>query len=169
MTSDINRLHQEADQFFARGDLARAREIYLTILHLDPRNAQATNRLGAILAEEGDLSAAEPLFRQALELDPAMAAAWSNLGNLHYSRSDWDEAVACYRKALDLDPDYATAHNNLAAAYKKMGRLGDAVTELKKAQRLGLRSLSRPPQAKEGTGGGLFGWRRRKGEKAPRQ
>lgn len=141
MSTDIEKLRQEADALFRRGNWPQARQLYQVILELDPQNAPAMNRIGATLAEEGNLPAAETYFKRALDLDPTLAPAWSNLGNIHYSRRQWSEAVACYRRAIELDPDYPTAYNNLAAAYKKMGRVADAVAELKKAQRLQLRNV----------------------------
>ena len=75
-------------------------------------------------------------FEAALEAQPAFAPALTNLGNLLFDAGDVEGAIARYERAIALDAEYAVAHLNLGAAYKRAGRIADAVRALRQAERL---------------------------------
>lgn len=79
-------------------------------------------------------------FMAALEAFGAYAPALTNLGNLLLEDGEVDAAIAQYERAISSDRDYAIAHLNLGAAYKRLGRLDEAVQALRRAQRLELRA-----------------------------
>lgn len=81
-------------------------------------------------------------FEAALELAPAYAPALTNLGNLAFDEGRIDAAIARYESAIAADGDYAIAFLNLGAAYKRAGRIAEAVRALRHAQRLELRASS---------------------------
>lgn len=125
-----------ADSAYARGSLDEALELYRQVLAEDDTVAWAHSRTGAILAQKDDLAGAEVHLRRAIELDPNLPQAHSNLGNLDYARGDFAAALEKYQLAVKLDPDNPTFHENLHAAYKKLGRISEAVDAIKRAQRL---------------------------------
>lgn len=129
-------LLQEADAHYKQGDLDAALKAYREVLAEDDKVAWAYSRIGAILAQFGDQEAAEESLHKAIELDPTLPQAHSNLGNIYYARGDYERALEKYQEAVRLDPHQPVYYENLHAANKQLGRIGDAVAALKKAQRL---------------------------------
>jgi tetratricopeptide (TPR) repeat protein len=107
----------------------------------DPRTppaerAAASNKRGVALVELKRLDEARAAFAQALRLQDGFVPSLVNLGNLHLEAGEIDEAIRCYEAAVKSDDAYALAHHNLAVAYKRLGRTGDSVRELRLAHRL---------------------------------
>ena len=75
-------------------------------------------------------------FEAALQARPAYAPALTNLGNLLFDAGDVEGAIARYERAIASDSEYSVAHLNLGAAYKRAGRIADAVRALRQAERL---------------------------------
>lgn len=132
----LQTLLDEADQQFQNGRWEKARDLYEKVLEQNPESAHAHNKIGAILAQRGDAAAAEERFHKALEIDPKYAQALSNLGNIYFTRGDYHGALAKYDAALAINPDSAVFMQNRAAALKKLGRIDESVSALKKAQTL---------------------------------
>jgi tetratricopeptide (TPR) repeat protein len=102
------------------GRLSEAKEVYETILEIQPSHAAAAINLGTIHYNERDFAGAERLYRRASEADPEYALAFFDLGNVLDEQQRLDEAIAAYERALVLVPQYADAHYNLALAYERM-------------------------------------------------
>jgi tetratricopeptide (TPR) repeat protein len=94
------------------------------------------NKRGVALVELKRIEEARAAFEQALAIVPKFAPALVNLGNLQLEAGAVEEAIRYYEKAIASDEDYALAHHNLGVAYKRLGRTGDSVRELRKAHRL---------------------------------
>jgi lipoprotein NlpI len=75
-------------------------------------------------------------FTAALEAVARYAPALTNLGNLLLEDGRLDAAIARYESAMAADPEYALAYLNASVAYKRAGRLADAVRALRRSQRL---------------------------------
>jgi tetratricopeptide (TPR) repeat protein len=102
------------------GRLAEAKEVYETILELNPVHAAAAINLGTIKYNERDFAGAEAMYRRATECDPEYALAFFDLGNVLDEQQRMDEAIEAYERALTLVPQYADAHYNLALAYERL-------------------------------------------------
>lgn len=102
------------------GKLEEAKELYQTILELQPQHAAAAINLGTIHYNERDFAAAEKLYRRATETDPEYALAFFDLGNVLDEQQRLPEAIKAYERALELVPQYADAHYNLALAYERI-------------------------------------------------
>lgn len=87
---------------------------YHGAVELDPDDAEACGKLGAVLFDQDDLDGAEQAFRTAIELDPKDAFPWNGLGNVLRDRGDLDGAEQAYRTAIELDPKYALPWSNMA-------------------------------------------------------
>jgi tetratricopeptide (TPR) repeat protein len=120
--------YQEAlerfDALLAQDDLSRA------------ERAKIVNKRGIALVQLGRRDEALAAFTTVLELEPRHAPTLVNIGNLCLEEGCLDDAVIHYEAAIIADDHYAVAHMNLGIAYKRMGRLGDSVRELKRATRL---------------------------------
>ncbi len=98
------------------------------------------NYLGLARMNVGDAPGAAAAFEKALAVDGENAAVYTNLGTLHlmlYLRNGdgaaFDSSVRNFRRAIDFDPAHALAYNGLGAAFKKAGRVGEAVEAWEKA------------------------------------
>jgi tetratricopeptide (TPR) repeat protein len=98
--------------------------------------AVIANKRGVALVELQRRDEARAAFEQALAIVPKFAPALVNIGNLHLEAGETEEAIRLYEAAVLSDEDYALAHHNLGVAYKRLGRMGDAVRELRRANRL---------------------------------
>lgn len=108
-------------------------------------NKRGVARIGL---ERRELAQAD--FEAALEIKPAYAPALANLGNLLLEEGKVDAAIARYESAIRADREYAIAYLNLSVAYKRTGRIAEAVRALRQAQRLEQRasSMSSWPRAR---------------------
>jgi len=121
------RLNSEAQEMFLRAvrleerveTLPEAKEVYNSILEVQPSHAPAAINLGTIYYNERDFNAAESFYRRATEADPEYALAFFDLGNVLDELQRLPEAIAAYERALELVPQYADAHYNLALAYER--------------------------------------------------
>lgn len=135
-TEEIKQLQEEADQLYKDGRLERAVAVYEQITAVEPDHAWAHSRIGAIMAQWERLDEAEAALRRAIELDPKLAQAHSNLGNILYVRGDYQGAFQKYQDAIAINPENPVFYQNLHAANKKLGKLADAVTALKRSHKL---------------------------------
>jgi len=111
----------------------------------DPQYAQAYAGLADAYALLGSLpdsairDAAMPKAREmaltALKLDDTLADAHASLAfvEMHY---EWKfhDAEGEFKRAIDLDPNYSTAHHWYAYDLAAMGRMDEAVAEVKRAR-----------------------------------
>jgi tetratricopeptide (TPR) repeat protein len=79
---------------------------------------------------------------KALKMDDALAEAHNSLAwaKLHFD-FDWSGAEREFKQAHQLNPGYATAHHWYTAYLSAMGRLEEAIAEMKRAQMLDPLSL----------------------------
>lgn len=116
-----------------QGDLAGAREQYLRMLALDPKQAHVHVMLGAISLLEGDLDGAERAYRRALAVNPGFVEAMANLGLIAALRDDDAEAERWYRQAMAADPSFPLAYRRLADLHYERGDFAGALALYRKA------------------------------------
>ncbi|PYT01974.1 MAG: hypothetical protein DMF63_03830 [Acidobacteria bacterium] len=74
---------------------------------------------------------------RALEIDDAIPEAHVSLGVILMDYDwNWRGAELSFQKAIELNPNYAAAHQVYGTILLRLGRIGDAILELKKAQSL---------------------------------
>jgi serine/threonine protein kinase/Flp pilus assembly protein TadD len=74
---------------------------------------------------------------KALEIDRTLAEAHVALGHIKlWLDWDWPAAEREFKQGIDLNPGSALAHNQYAMYLAAMGRLDDAIAEVKRAQEL---------------------------------
>ncbi len=101
-----------------------------------PERAAAANKRGVALRELRRVDEARASFEQALDILPNFAPALVNIGNLHLEAGEMEKAIRYYESAIRSDDENALAHHNLGVAFKRLGRTGDSVRELRRAHRL---------------------------------
>ena len=133
---NLEKLSGRALARHSRGELRRARRLYLKILHAQPGNFPARHMLGLVRYQEGAAGEALTHIDAALELNPGVAEAWSNYGLVLTALERFEDALDAFNRAITLKPDYAEAFNNRAIVLTKLKRQDAAVTDCQSALRL---------------------------------
>lgn len=124
----------------------QARNSFQRALDLDPTFADAWSGLSASLVRLSSMSLvpadeafprARAAAEQALELDPEHGEAHALLA-WTFASYYWDTATAdsLFRRAVDLTPNSARAHRYHAAHLRNLGRLDEALAEIRNAREL---------------------------------
>lgn len=110
----------------ARGLYADAALAFCRAVELDPRLAEAYQRLGEVLLPLGRWQDAAASFCRAVELRPVYPEAYNHLGVALKNLERLPEAEECFRQAIAQQGDYVAAYHNLGNCLKAAGRLSDA-------------------------------------------
>jgi len=126
--------------YYTKSRLIEARNAFLAVLDLDPRDAKAENNLGLIFESSGQPNAAIEAYRKAISwqeqsLQPS-EQPYVNLGNLLMEQGRTAEAMEPLEKAVALAPDNAFCHMTLGVYYRKTNHLDSARRELERATQL---------------------------------
>ena len=133
--------------------LKKAIEYFSRAIETDPSYAQAYSGLADSYALSGDweygilspqdaFAKARAAATQALALDDSLGEAHTSLAfALDLYRWDWEAADREYKLAIKLHAGYATAHLWYAWHLMVMGRSGEGISELRKAESLDPLSL----------------------------
>src|ERR1700685_3121177 len=98
------------------GQLDEARKLYEQVLRLQPKNYDALNQLGLVLAAQGEAPRGIQLIKRALEAVPRSPGALNNLGCLLLGLQRSKEALANFDKATSLKADFVEAWINRGVA-----------------------------------------------------
>lgn len=138
-------------EYYAKHELATARQLLEQVAERSEAFADVFNMLGVIYHDAGQFSKAEEALKKALAVNPAYTEAALNLAILFNDIGKYDDATAVYTRALeasrrapgDLDPHVAgkiaNMHADVGDAYRAAGRLQEAVVEYRKGVALGPR------------------------------
>lgn len=97
-------------------------------------NANAWNKLGLAYQYLGDFEKARNAYQTALEIDASIPEVYYNLGMLHFDKNQDDAAISNLHKYTIMVPDSTRGYISLAAAYRRVGRLEDAMVALDSAR-----------------------------------
>ena len=86
-----------------------------------------------------DLNGALNDITQAIKLKSDFEKAWLCRGNLMMKLNRVADALEDYGLAIFYYPDYPAAYYNRALAYHKHGKLKEACSDLREAQRLNMK------------------------------
>ncbi|OZH54995.1 tetratricopeptide TPR_1 repeat-containing protein [Hydrocoleum sp. CS-953] len=135
-TPNFETLTQQAELYYAQGQLSEAIACCREALSLQPNWAPTYVTLANILQAQGQISEAISLYYRAIEFNPDLSQAHVNLGSMFYRQGKLEEAIACYRKAIQLQPEMAAAYWNLAKVWQKIGKSEEAIASQQKALEL---------------------------------
>ncbi len=127
----VSELLREATSSHQKGDIERAKELYLQILEKEPQNSTALDLAGLLCLQCGEVDAAEDFFDSALSVEPDNARFNNHLGAVRMRQNRVRDAEALFRKAIASATDYAEARFNLALACRITGDLAQAEQHLK--------------------------------------
>ncbi len=111
-----------------------AEESFRKVLANDPKNAQALNYLGYMLADRGTrLEEALNYIRKAIALDPQNGAYLDSLGWVYYRMGNYDLAEENLRRASEKIGSDPTVQAHLGDLYQKTGHLKLATAHWQRA------------------------------------
>ena len=140
-----------AELAFARGDYARASDMYAKLLAIEnTRSDLETKRQKALLLatenllqsayraeQENRLANAEELYRQALQIAPNEPTFHARLAGLLGKEKKWDEALTHYRRQLELAGQTEDTERSIAEALMNLGRTEEAREVLDRLRKQG--------------------------------
>ncbi|MCY4073376.1 MAG: tetratricopeptide repeat protein [Chloroflexi bacterium] len=116
----------EANNYWVRGALNEALDIYTAIADALPNSVEVFRRIAVALINSARPAEALVFAERAVNADPFSAEAWA----IRAWALDWagrdGEAVSSALHALELDPQNSRAGAYLAEAYFELGQLGRA-------------------------------------------
>jgi len=155
MKLDTKKLLRDAKNLLKKGEIDRARKIYLSIIEVFPKNLQAKiglkeieeqsnkvknispsrEQLNSVVSfiKSGEIKNAIELINVLIESYPNAPILYNLMGISLNSISKFDMAAAMFTKAVKMKPDYAEAFYNLGSSQKKIGALKAAIVSYKKA------------------------------------
>lgn len=101
---DVDEAMKSAEASRARGDLDQAREGYLRVLQLDPKNYDATVYVGDAYFSQHAYNGAAEWFAKAIQLDPDKETAYRYWGDALAAVGKNDEAREKYINAIVAQP-----------------------------------------------------------------
>lgn len=116
-----------------QGDHARAVELIIQAVALNPRAWGFHANLAEAYRAQGQLERAVDCCRESLRLRPESLDARYNLGLAMQGLGRREEAAEQFRQALRLKPDCAAAHNNLGLVLREEGKLDEALSHFRRA------------------------------------
>jgi predicted O-linked N-acetylglucosamine transferase (SPINDLY family) len=124
---------QLAISLHEQGKLAQAQSIYLQLLELDARNADALHLLGVVAYQTGQYQGSVDMIGRAIGINSSVASYHSNLGLALHELKQFNAAVVSYDRAINLDPTYALAYSNGGNALLELNRVNEALASYDKA------------------------------------
>lgn len=125
--------YARAGAAFQAGRVDEAESLLRETIRIDPRHADAYNRLGFLAVRRGDGTGALECLRKAVALKPGSAEFVSNLGTAELRFGDADAAAEALERAVALNADLPQSHYNLGLVLQKQGRHEEAVTCFQRA------------------------------------
>ncbi len=129
-TSDRRWPYYLAHLYRKHGDLDKATTFFEQALRLRADDVDTLVWLGDLALTQGRPAEAEPRFARALELEPTSLSARFGLGRAALARQEYGRAVGYLEEVLKRDPEAAGAHYPLGMAYRGLGDLRKAETQL---------------------------------------
>ena len=117
----------------AKGEHARAKELFEAAAKLDPKKADPYIELSRMYISTNDKALAVIAGNKAVKLAPLSSQAWNTKGRAELNRFDYDKAVVAFNKAVELDQDNVWAWNNLGYTELQLKKYDDAVEHLTEA------------------------------------
>lgn len=115
------------------GDDVRAEPLFLQIVALNPRDAEAWHMLAVIATRAGRPADAIERAERAHQLERRHHLYLNTLGVAYGEAQRLDEAIRCFRRALKERPDNADAHYNLGKALAKQEQYPEAERAYRRA------------------------------------
>jgi len=128
LPAEPNPAVDEQDRTLRKEQLDVAR----SLLAAFPDDTNAAFLVGMAYFEQGNVVDAEEYLEKSLKFQPLRADACDHLGRIALLKGQYDTAMMLFRRAIEIDPGTPGIHFRIAKAQVFLGKLEDAVLELKK-------------------------------------
>jgi tetratricopeptide (TPR) repeat protein len=115
------------------GEYARAEALLESVIATDPQIPMAQLQLGVARCRERKFAQAVPPLRKAITLQPDAVMAHYEMGIALFETGDLKTAAGHFEIVVAKMPKFADAHFSLASIYARIGRVDEAVRELREA------------------------------------
>lgn len=115
--------------YIARGRLADAESVLVSLTQRQPKNFAAWNALGFAMKVRGNLLGAATCLQRAVDLNPQYVEGWCQFGLTLGSMGKNEQALQRYDRALAIDPSYSLASYGRAQSLHKSYRMDEAIAE----------------------------------------
>src|SRR5512132_182623 len=126
------RLLGEADAYFKAGNYDKAKVAYLNVIQLDPQNALAFERIGAMWQDDGAPWRAAAFLKKASELDPKNVQNRIRLARCYVATGHFNDGTKEALKVLEQAPDNGDAIITLTEAARSKEDIEAAQEQLQK-------------------------------------
>ncbi len=155
MKLNTQKLLLKANKLLKNGEIKEARQVYLSILEVFPKNVQAHNglkelakkvnkvnqinlsraQLGPVinLINSGQIKKAIGAINPLIQKYPNAPILFNLLGICFNSISKFEDAIKMFAEATKINSNYAEAFYNLGSVQKKLGRFQEAIESYKRA------------------------------------
>ncbi len=117
----------------SRGDLERARDLFIAALRIEPAYVEAARELGHVYHLLGDRDAAKEAYECARVIDPANVEVLTQLAAVLMEYGDPQRAIGIFREATNLEGATDLHHGMLARLYLENKAWEEAVGEARRA------------------------------------
>ena len=155
MKLNTQKLLLKANKLLKNGEIKEARQVYLSILEVFPKNVQAHNGLNELakkvnkvnqinlsraqlgpvinLINSGQIKKAIGAINPLIQKYPNAPILFNLLGICFNSISKFEDAIKMFAEATKINSNYAEAFYNLGSVQKKLGRFQEAIESYKRA------------------------------------
>ena len=130
------RLFEEGLVFLKNGNIEMAEDRIRKLLSGNPKQADALNLLGVILAQRSDFFGATKIIKRAIAISPSNPVSYYNRGLALLELNKPEQALVDFKKALSIDPNYAEVYNAQGNAFSDIGQLNLAIKSFEEAVRI---------------------------------
>jgi tetratricopeptide (TPR) repeat protein len=103
-SKEVDSAMKAAEADFSRGDLDKAREEYMRVLLMDPKNYAAALFTGDVLFKQHNYAGAGEWFARAVQIDPDRETAYRYWGDALVAMGKEDEARSKFIDGIVADP-----------------------------------------------------------------
>lgn len=122
--------------FHQKGNVDRAKAIYLRLLNGYADNARLLNNLAMIEFQLGKFESGLTYLEKSLAIDQNQFAAYGNRGAALFALGRLEEAYDAYNQAIVLNNDYAEAYYNRGILHERFERFQEALADYRRAVEL---------------------------------
>lgn len=130
---------KKADAMYARMTEKSTKQVaaaFREVIRVEPDNAKAHQRLGAVLASMDQYDTAILECKQSMKLDPKGHLPHVILGQIYANQGKMPEAAREFERAVALKPDSFRSWMDLGLANAKLNKIDDAIKAYTKASEL---------------------------------
>ena len=109
--------------FIVHGDFAKAKEMFVKTLELNPRDPTAPSYLIDVCGRLGQFDEVVKYYKKGLEIAPDDKDLYLNMGLVFLNAKKFESAMKCYSKAVSLDRTNILGFFGLGVCHAELGNI----------------------------------------------